>query len=321
MDTTDHEKPWVPPRRTQRFHRRSIPVTPRDGLTPSTAFKVTAPSSVQVPSSPGILWYEYVHIHRHFLTVTTWGPSKTHDTEVALYKPDGTLLFQNDEMSFGESRSRIEKLLPAGTYYIAVGYSDSTFGPNFGASSPARNDQTVLFLKMTRPDSWLNGLPGLVNTGMSTDFDNNYVLTYNDGYTGIGVNLQRIEPDVNWSPNDTESGWIGIESPANSSGTFTAELMVDLSSYVLETLRIEIDIQVAFSIMGFYVNPANSYAPSGQIYQLNDFPWTQTNWSSFTVTNSQLVAGINRFEIKFRGSDPGQKTGFRVRMKGFGTLT
>lgn len=311
--------------RTGRCLRRTKPpIQPLDGMSPSTAFKLFAYSKINVPASSGVVWYEYVHKDQFFVTLTAGGPTDDHNTAMGLYRPDGSLVISEvyDPTNYVTLHSSIEKLLVPGTYYIAVGMNGATFGvSNFDVTSPGGDGTTELTVKITGPDGWPNGLPGLYNTGQylgDGSEDRNYILTYNDGAAGHSY-IPRLIPDVEASPNDNESGWIGIANPVSSSAVFIIEQLFDLSDYDHTTVQIEVDFQVLYTLMGFYVNPVSTSVPDGSVYSLNDFPSSRANWNTYVV-DSGLIAGLNRFMFKFSGSDPGLTAAIRIRMRATGTL-
>lgn len=313
------------------LRRQKPPSTPPDGLTPSTAFKIYAFHRTDVPASAGILWYEYVEKDRYFVTAIASGPTDLHDTEIGIYRSDGTLLITNDDnrTNLLTYNSKVQKIVEPGTYYIAVGMQGAVYGAtNFAATSPARDNQTDLVVQRNGPGGWPNGLPGLMNTGQylaDGSPDRSFYLTYNDGFAGSGVYLPRLTPAntvVQWSPNDEESGWIGIQSAVGSSGTYIVAQYFDLTDYDHTTVRIEVDLQVA-TLGGLYVNPANDSSPAGAVFiSLQwSYPDSLQNWSTYVLTSANgFVAGRNSIVVKFRGSDPGEQVGIRMRFRGTGTL-
>ncbi len=67
--------------------------------------------------------------------VNTEGSTGITDTEIALFRSDGFLIGQDDDSGTGNLSSFNAGSLAAGTYYVAVGAFNSTFGNAFAATS------------------------------------------------------------------------------------------------------------------------------------------------------------------------------------------
>ena len=72
--------------------------------------------------------------------------SVVNDTELGLWDANGTLLVNNDDSVLG-LRSVISNELPVGTYYVAGGAYNSTFGPAFSMSGPSNSDPFTLNIR------------------------------------------------------------------------------------------------------------------------------------------------------------------------------
>ncbi|MAF22813.1 MAG: hypothetical protein CMP26_09485 [Roseibacillus sp.] len=72
--------------------------------------------------------------------------SVVNDTELGLWDANGTLLVNNDDSVLG-LRSVISSELPVGTYYIAGGAYNSTFGPAFSMSGPSNSDPFTINIR------------------------------------------------------------------------------------------------------------------------------------------------------------------------------
>ena len=70
------------------------------------------------------------------------GGSEIADTELGLWTFDGELWGDNDDSALG-LQSVLAGLLPAGTYYLAAGAYNMTFGPAFSVTAPSLDGVTV----------------------------------------------------------------------------------------------------------------------------------------------------------------------------------
>ena len=92
--------------------------------------------------------------------------SVVNDTELGLWDATGTLLVNNDDSVLG-LRSVISNELPVGTYYVAGGAYNSTFGPAFSMSGPSNSDPFTLNIRRgafdlaTRVEATTTGMPSL----------------------------------------------------------------------------------------------------------------------------------------------------------------
>lgn len=89
-----------------------------------------------------ILWYVFDVDTVGTYTIDTNGSVRTDlpgqlDTEIGLYSSAGTLIVENDDIGGGNLNSRITPTLSPGTYYLAVGLYNTTFGNFYNASSNA----------------------------------------------------------------------------------------------------------------------------------------------------------------------------------------
>ncbi|MFN4241891.1 MAG: DVUA0089 family protein [Tepidisphaerales bacterium] len=89
-----------------------------------------------------ILWYTFDVDTPGTYMIDTVGSIRTDvtgqlDTEIGLYDSNGTLIVFNDDIASGNLNSRINPTLSTGTYYLAVGLYDTTFGGFFTVSSSA----------------------------------------------------------------------------------------------------------------------------------------------------------------------------------------
>ncbi len=110
-----------------------------------------AATGVGVPSDTAgtmgdgaIDWYSFTLTGNTAIDINTLASTDLDDTELGLYDSIGQLLASNDDEDGGSYLSQILANLSAGTYYVAVGGYNSTFGGAFDAiGGSATGDYTL----------------------------------------------------------------------------------------------------------------------------------------------------------------------------------
>jgi hypothetical protein len=114
-------------------------------------------------------WFSFTTSREGILTLETSGDL---DTELALFDSQGNTLFGNDDIDPTNLLSRVEKLVPAGTYYAAIGAFNSSYNWNTSVNAPIGWDR--------------NGF-GSFTDGFFSDFET--------GPVGLNIGFQAAVPE------------------------------------------------------------------------------------------------------------------------------
>lgn len=159
----------------------NITITLSDAtITPPPSIPTTLGGSISTPIAPAqIIWYSFEYTGGALnldtagstLTASTLGDEN--DTEMALFSSTGALIAANDDVNFGagiltSALSFDDGELAPGTYYLAVGGFNSTFGSAFGASSTAIQSGKIIVngLSLVPEPATLGLLAGLSLLGL-----------------------------------------------------------------------------------------------------------------------------------------------------------
>lgn len=109
----------------------------------SSIHMVTSAAKVMVPEGLDVVWYSITAPSSSSLQVDTLASPSDLDTEIGVYREDGTLIVTNDDTNGGGYLSSlvIPGLIGGRTYFIAVGLYNTNFGlTNFDVTVDADND-------------------------------------------------------------------------------------------------------------------------------------------------------------------------------------
>jgi hypothetical protein len=120
----------------KRCRRRIKRLTPvGKGDTHSDSIRLPTPKSgIVVPSmsDSGLVWYSITFTVGGILQIDTYESPKDVDTELGVYKDDGTLLIYGDDVrGRSDYLSNVELPVIPGTYLIVVGRFNTIFRTNF----------------------------------------------------------------------------------------------------------------------------------------------------------------------------------------------
>ena len=106
-------------------------------------------------STQGIVWVELVYDGGcSEVTVDTEGTVITgDDTEIGLYDANGTLIGSNDDGGTGALSLFTANALPAGTYYIAAGGYNVSYGSSFNVTTNASTETGTININASTPNS------------------------------------------------------------------------------------------------------------------------------------------------------------------------
>ena len=118
-------------RATVTATRKPLPLPPKN-------IPVIAPSSITVTSLSNLVWYSVSFLSSRTLHVDTLSNATSLDTFIGVYKADGTVLIQNDDVGTGSYTSSLTVVLEPGIYFIALGMYPLNFQDEFivGSQNP-----------------------------------------------------------------------------------------------------------------------------------------------------------------------------------------
>jgi hypothetical protein len=237
-----------------------------------------------VPISKEVVWYSVFLETDGFLRVNPFASPSTLDTEIGLYRSDGTLLNSNDDAG-GSFLSNVSMGVGAGLYFIAVGFYDTVFGLEDFEVTPSPFCGQCEGIRLTV--SYTTDVVTLFGTGKGLDIgdsDPHYQWKLSAEPTTIpGPAVVAWEPW--WSLNDEESSWIGFSTNA-APGDYGVSTTFDLTRYEITTVVLTLAVQVDYILQDIRLNDVS----------LGFTAADPNNFALFTV-NSGFLPGINRLEF------------------------
>jgi hypothetical protein len=133
---------------TQVVSWNNVAVTLTGPVGPPSSVLVTDPSNttLNLTTASTIRWARFVYTSGASVTLDTLGTTQIEDTEIGVYRADGTFIASNDDINGSLNRLSSLTLTPAQltvgqTYYVAVGQYNVTFGADsFAVSSTGEGD-------------------------------------------------------------------------------------------------------------------------------------------------------------------------------------
>ena len=132
---------------------------------PSTMAMLDSDGSIESTLDAGeVEFYEFDYNGTDDFVISTAGSGlqPDNDTELGLYDESGTLVLTNDDSGTFLSALVVNGGdIDAGTYYLAVGGFNTTFGPEFGAVSSSTNTGPITITGLSVPEPTSLALLGL----------------------------------------------------------------------------------------------------------------------------------------------------------------
>ena len=296
--------------RTMRCRRRKK----HPGSSHLNSITLPIPSdSVPVNFYNAVSWYSVTLSETGTLQADTESTLTNIDTKIAIYNNEGGLVTFNDDCG-NEPNPYLSNVsatgLLAGSYYIVVGFTGTTFSENFTITTNNIQPQNGVLLSVTFTPTPVPIL-GLFNTGQGLsdgDIDMNYTLTFASHTRGLPIPrpMNRIPYAVEEHPiydNSPDCGWIGFVGDFNDSH-YRVQTTFDLTGYDVNTVTMSLELAVDNILNAVYLNGENTgiipyNAPRG--------------FGTYPITTG-FQSGINTIEIDY-GNGYGD-CGIRVRLSG-----
>ncbi|WP_179004911.1 T9SS type A sorting domain-containing protein [Winogradskyella forsetii] len=188
----------------------------------------------------GVVWAELIYDGNCTkITVDTQNSTGGIDTEIGLYDNFGNLIGNDDDGGAGILSSLTELGLPAGTYYIAAGAFNITFGAtNFGATTNDTSSTGTLFINASTPNlvdfcNLQSPSSGTINVGR--DFDV-YAQIFEAGRTEAAGQGANISAWIGYNTTDAittadfATGWTWIPATYNTDSGNNDEYQAEIGS-------------------------------------------------------------------------------------------
>ncbi|WP_179022220.1 T9SS type A sorting domain-containing protein [Winogradskyella forsetii] len=188
----------------------------------------------------GVVWAELIYDGNCTkITVDTQNSTSSIDTEIGLYDNFGNLIGNDDDGGAGSLSSLTELGLPAGTYFIAAGAFNITFGAtNFGATTNDTSSTGTLYINASTPNlvdfcNLQSPSSGTINVG--GDFDV-YAQIFEAGRTDAAGQGANISAWIGYNTTDAittadfATGWTWIPATYNTDSGNNDEYQAEIGS-------------------------------------------------------------------------------------------